>query len=180
MTAPIKLKSNLYTYGKFGKSLRETVDTDSGILYNHGKTKTKIKESDLTPDFVKIHCRDIWYMDGFLKTANVKHVAYSASHLNHLFKDDYLYISYDKQIKQNVENGITTYTGADIRISGNDIINVVNYIQLYGSTEIKSELLKVESEIWKKVEWYKNNYPDDYERIFHTKNMVNPFKSFCP
>jgi len=176
MTTPIKLKSNLYTYGKFGKSLRETLDTNSGVLYNHGKTKTKVKESDLTPDFVKIHCRDIWYMDGFLRTSNVKHVAYSASYLNHLFKDDYLYISYDRQIKQVVENGLTTYTGADIRISGNDIINVINNIGIYSTSGVQHELMKIEADIHKKVDWFRTNYPENYERIFATKEPVNVFK----
>lgn len=171
-----QLKSNLYTLGKFGKSLRETLDTDT--LYNNGKTKAKITVGDITDDYCKIHCRDIWYMDGFIRTSNIKHVTYQPSHNNHLFKDDTLYISYDRAIKPTTDGAFTTFNGADFHISGNDIVNVVSHIGRHGLPDVQHELQHVKTEIKQKAEWFRLNHPDEYERIFRTTEPVDVFKHY--
>lgn len=171
------LKSNLYTYGKFGKALRETIDTDSGTLYDRGRIKTDLGESDLTPDFCRIHNRDIWYMTGFIRTANIRHVAYLPSHLNHLFKDDYLYVSYDRPIREQDNNGVTTVTGAEYRVCGNDVVTLTKHIERFGIADVKPEIQKVKSLIKQKVEWFRQNHPEDYKRTFNTTEPVDVFKS---
>lgn len=170
------LKTNLYTLGKFGKSLRETLDTTSGQLYDRGKMKAKITVNDLTPDFVKIHCKAIWYMDGFLKLSTIRHISYEPSHLNHLLKDDSLYISYSGLIRKEVEGAFTTYKGYDFILSGNDIIHVLNALEEYGQTNIKPELQKAKAAVSKKIEWFRSTYPEDYKRIFNTDELIDIFK----
>ena len=173
------LKSNLYTYGKFGKALRETLDTDSGTLYDRGKIRSKLKPSDINPDdFCPIHCRDIWYMDGFIRTSNIRHVAYVPAHLNHLFKDDTLYISYERPIKPAKDGAFTTYSGADFHISGNDIVNVVNHAEQHGLPEIQHEIQHVKAEIREKVKWFKEHHPDEYFRVFNTNDDTDVFKHY--
>lgn len=173
-----QLKSNLYTLGKFGKNLRETIDTDSGTLYDRGKMKAKITVADLTEDYCKIHCKDIWYMDGFIKTSTIRHIAYQPSHLNHLFKDDTLYVSYERPIRQTKDGAFTVYTGADFHISGHDLVNVVNHIEKHGMPDVQHELQHVKAEIKQKVEWFRTNYPEDYHNAFLTYEPVDVFKYY--
>lgn len=172
------LKSNLYTFGKFGKSLRET--TDNGTLYDRGKMKAKITADDITDDYCKIHCRDIWYMDGFIRTSTARHIAYQPSHLNHLFKDDTLYISYDRPIRKQTDGAFTIFNGADFHISGNDIVNVINHMEQHGIPDIQHEIQHVKTEIRQKVEWFKTNHPDEYRAAFGTDEPVDVFKPHQP
>lgn len=175
MKHTVNLKSNLYTLGKFGKSLRETLDTDT--LYDRGKIKAKVSPDELSPDeYCRIHCRDIWYMDGFIRTTNIRHVAYQPSHLNHLFKDDTLYVSYERPIRPQTDGAFTTYNGADFHISGHDIVTVANHIEQHGIPDVQHELQRVKTEIRQKVEWFRTNHPDEYRAAFQTTEPVDVFK----
>ena len=49
-----RINSFIYTYGKFGKGLRETLDTENKFLYSHGRYPTKIVAEDLPEDYIKI------------------------------------------------------------------------------------------------------------------------------
>lgn len=95
-----KINSNIYTFGKFGKGFREILDTDNPYLYSHGRYPTKITADDLPEDYLEIHSRVIWYMTGFIKTSGVKEIKYTWMKENHLFKDDYVYLSYSKPIRK--------------------------------------------------------------------------------
>ncbi len=55
-----RISSYLYTHGRFGRRLRETVDTENPFLYSHGRYLTKITPEDLPEDYIKIHSRTIW------------------------------------------------------------------------------------------------------------------------
>lgn len=48
-------------------------------------------------------------MTGFVKTSGVKDLYYTYLKENHLFKDDYLYISYYKKIKGKYGNDEVRY-----------------------------------------------------------------------
>lgn len=168
-----KLKSNLYTFGKFGKSFGET--TDNGNLYDRGKIKAKLQPQDIPDDYCPIHNKTIWYMDGYIRTSNIKHVAYQPTYNNHLFKDDTLFISYERQIKTEQNGMFNVHTGADFIISGNDIVRVVKHAEQH-NPNIQNELQHVKSQIRQKTEWFKQNQPTEYNRIF-TNNEDDPFKS---
>ena len=49
-----KINANFYTKGKFGRSFRETVNTDNEYLYSMGHYSTKIREEDLPKDYIKV------------------------------------------------------------------------------------------------------------------------------
>ena len=89
-----RIGANVYTQGKFGKGLREIVDTDNPLLYSDGIYPTKLTAADLPEDYIKIHSRVIWYMKGYLRTSGIVDMMYRWVRENHLFKDDYIYISY--------------------------------------------------------------------------------------
>ena len=60
-----RIGANVYTQGKFGKGLREIVDTDNPLLYSDGRYPTKLTAADLPEDYIKIRSRVIWYMKGY-------------------------------------------------------------------------------------------------------------------
>ena len=99
-----KINPYFYTQGKFGKRFRETVDTNNEYLYSRGHYPTKIKEEDLPEDYIEFRSRVIWYMIGYLKTSGVVDMDYKALKINHLFKDDYLYISYKEKLIKIIDN----------------------------------------------------------------------------
>lgn len=95
-----RIGANVYTQGKFGKGLREIVDTDNPLLYSDGRYPTKLTAADLPEDYIKIHSRVIWYMKGYLRTSGIVDMMYRWVRENHLFKDDYIYISYHGPLKE--------------------------------------------------------------------------------
>lgn len=95
-----RIGANVYIQGKFGKGLREIVDTDNPLLYSDGRYPTKLTAADLPEDYIKIHSRVIWYMKGYLRTSGIVDMMYRWVRENYLFKDDYIYISYHGPLKE--------------------------------------------------------------------------------
>lgn len=121
-----RLNSNWYTVGKFGKRFRETMDTKNEYLYSKGRYPTKIKNEDLTEDYIEFRSRDIWYMTGYIRTSGVVDIGYTYIKENHLFKDDYLFISYKEKLKfEKSKFGFCEFINYDICICGNSIIPIL-------------------------------------------------------
>lgn len=163
-----KINSYFYTKGKFGKRLRETLDTENEYLYAQGRYPTKIKKEDLSEDYIEFKSRSIWYMTGYLKTSGIIDIDYKAIKINHLFKDDYLYISYNEKLKVEKNwlnlNDIVNY---DLCVCGNDIIPILLAIKKYSNINIDN----VKRKIYDKVDWYKENYREDYIRQFGNEDI---------
>lgn len=156
-----RIASELYTCGKFGKRWRETLDTSNPFLYSKGRYPTKIRPEDLPEDYIKIRSRSIWYMTGFLKTSGIIDIGYRWAKVNHLFKDDYVYISYGEKLRAETnEWGFTDYVNYDICICGNDIIDIVLAAERYSNYDTSH----VRAEIEKKRIWLRDNEPEEYAR----------------
>ena len=162
-----QLRSNWYTEGKFGEKYREILDTNNKYLYSQGRYHTKIKKEDLTEDYIKFKSRAIWYMTGYIRTSGVVDIGYTYIKKNHLFKDDYLYISYKEKLKfEENKLGTLQYVNYDMSICGNSIIPILLAIEVNSNVDINI----VKEKIYEKVEWYKNNYKEDYIRQFGNEN----------
>ena len=162
-----RINSYIYTYGKFGKGFREILDTENKFLYSHGRYPTKIVAEDLPEDYIKIHGRTLWYMTGFLKTSEIVDIQYKMAKLNHLFKDDYIYISYKEKLKKETDQyGYDHYTNYDACFCGPDILDIAHAVEKYSHLDI-SHIRKGMKE---KVRWLKKNEPDFYESCFHGKD----------
>ena len=156
-----RITAYLYTHGKFGRGWRETVDTDNPFLYSHGRYLTKITPEDLPEDYIKIHSRAIWYMSGYLKTSGIVDMYYTYCRENHLFKDDYIYLSYDKKLHlENTQWGFVDVVDYDVRICGNDIIDIVLAAEKYSGIDTSSVRARIEE---KRI-WLRDNEPDEYQR----------------
>ena len=155
-----KISSYLYTHGKFGRRWREIVDTDNPFLYSHGCYLTKITPADLPEDYIKIHSRAIWYMSGYLKTSGIVDMYYTYCKENHLFKDDYIYLSYNKKLHlETTQWGFVDVGDYDVCICGNDIISIVLAAEKYSGIDTSSVRARIEE---KRI-WLRDNEPDEYQ-----------------
>ena len=169
-----RLNALFYTKGKFGKNIRETLDKDNEYLYSEGKYPTKIKKEDLPDDYIEFRSRAIWYMTGYIKTSGVVDVSYKAMKINHLFKDDYLYISYHEKLKsEKNELGFEDYINYDLVVCGNDIVRILLAIEKNSKVDIEH----IKEKIYDKFYWWKDNCSDDYKRCFGEKE-VDVFEIF--
>ena len=167
-----RINSYIYTQGKFGKRIRETLDTENKFLYSHGRYPTKITAEDLPDDYIKIHSRVIWYMDGYLKTSGIVDIQYRWTKINHLFKDDFIYISYKEKLKKEVDKfGYEDYSNYDVCICGPDIMNIIHAAEKYSHLNISH----IRKGIRAKCKWLKENKPEFYEFCF-AGNDRNFFK----
>ena len=117
-----------------------TVADDGRTLLSHGRYRTKFTVEDIPEWYCKL-CRRGAYE--YVRAKGVKHLLYKPNLFhNHMFKDDFLYISYDRPIRPR-ENafGFTTFYIADNLLC----------------TGIKEE-------IEQKRVWFQKTYPDDYAR----------------
>lgn len=156
-----RIKALFYTQGKFGKEWRRTADTDNPDLYSYGRYPTKIQAEDLPEYYLPISSRSIWYMQGYLKTSGIADIGYTYCKVNHLFKDDYIYISYKEKLrKTETEWGTVKYENYDLCISGNDIVDIVLAAEKYSSIDTS----EVRSLIEEKRIWLRDNEPAEYEQ----------------
>lgn len=165
-----KLNSFLYTRGKYCRKRRYVVDNDADneFLYSKGLYHTKIKREDLSEDYIEFKSRAIWYLTGYIKTSDVIDIGYESLKINHLFKDDYLYISYKEKLKQcERREGYYEYINYDVRICGNSIISILLGIEKFSNVDTS----KVRKQILEKFNWWKENYPSDYEQSFKNKEI---------
>lgn len=155
-----KIKANLYTLRPTPtlKHYGEIMPEDkNGYLFSQGRYRTKIKAEDLPEYYIP---GTYYRTPGFLSAKGVKQMVYKPNFwINHLFKDDYLYISYDKEIKQmDTGNGIVDYVGSDILLWGWSIIDFLKGVEKYSNYDI--------SEIKKQIEFkrqtLKENHPEAY------------------
>ena len=103
----------------------------------------KIKIDDLPDWYVFGRFYKHW---GYLSAKGVKSLVYEPNRFsNHMFKDDFLYISYDAQIVPNPDRQTTwhKYTGFDEYIYGSAIISFLRAAEQYSGydiTEIKAQI----------------------------------------
>ena len=161
-----RIGSDVYTCGHFGKGWREICDTENPCLYAHGTYPTKLTAQDLPEDYIPIHSRVIWYMKGFLRTSGIVDMKYRWVKENHLFKDDYIYISYHEPLREVVDRwGFKDFENYDVCVCGNDIVDIVLAAEKYSGYDTA----EVRAEIEKKRVWLRDHEPEFYES-FHLED----------
>ena len=93
---------------------------------------------------------------GFMSAKGVKYLFYKPNYVfNHLYKDDILFISYDKEITP-VENddGFKWYEGYDYCLSGLVILDFVDAAEKYSGLDVRD----IREELAKKRAWYYETY----------------------
>ena len=132
----------------------ELVPSKDNTLWADGIYPTKIYAEDL-PEWY-LYGR-YWKKWGYISTKGVKDLYYKPNMwVNHMFKDDFLYISYDKPItKEDVENYRVEYY-----IWGWEIRDFLLMAEKYSGYDIS----KIKEQIAEKRAVYKERHPEDYKR----------------
>lgn len=145
--------AHFYMLSPIGKRYGQPNPDPQKHLLAYGIYRTKIRECDL-PD---------WYISGYMYKAHgymsakgVKHLVYKPNYLfNHLYKDDVLFISYDREITPvTTELGWDWYDGYDELLSGPVIVEFTKAVGEYSHIDVTDIL----AEMKKKEEWYRENY----------------------
>lgn len=149
--------ANLYTTRRIGLSHYQ--ESESKTLFSQGKYPTKLTYWDLPKSFLP----GVYYgTKGYLRTNKVKGLWYKPCyHTNHMFKDDFLFISYQHPISSCPLFDI--YTNPDTKyfdeaIHGGIIPHFLRFAEHYSFYDC--------SPIWDQIEakrtWLKATYPTDY------------------
>ena len=135
--------ANLYTTRRI--DLSHYKDPESKTLFSQGKYPTKLTYRDLPGCFLS---GTYYGTKGYLRTDFIKGLWYKPCyHTNHMFKDDFLYISYhDSKLYDEV-------------IFGGIIPRFLRFAEQYSLYDCTS----IWSQIEEKRTWLKANYPTDYQ-----------------
>ena len=151
-----RITSPYYTFEKIGfDNFGKNTKLANECLYSKGLYATKITESDL-PE---------WYVDGiihrrygFLSTKGVKQMVYKPRFMNHLYRDDCLYVSFKDEAAIDLDKH-GYYQGYDLVVTGHMILRYIEAAKKYSNYDI-SEL---ETALKEKEKWYAEKYPEWYK-----------------
>lgn len=164
-----------YMKGKYGKGYGELIDRDSEYLYSRGKYKTKIKEEELPEYFLKVFGKVFRYSYGYINVRDVVDIEYTKGPFNHLFKDDWVYLSYKGKIDFIISNsGYESCKNWDICVSGGDIIKIILAVEKYS----KIDVTKVKEKVNKKIRWFKENYKEEYVQALGDRDIKDIFEYY--
>ena len=125
-----------------------------GFLYSY---KTRITPTKITPQDLPESYIPVWAggYTRYINAANITSVVYKPNYVfNHVYKDDFLYISYNGPISVNLKADFRLkeerFTGEDNWIWGNDIVEFAKEIQKYSGLDMTEALKEMEE----KRKWY--------------------------
>ena len=136
----------------------KTIYGKDETLFSGGIYPTKIKADDLPEWYVWGRYYKHW---GYLSAKGVKCLVYEPCKFsNHMFKDDFLYISYDAPIIPNPDRQANwfKYAGFDEYIYGSVIVSFLRAAEKYSGYDIT----EIKAQIEDKRLWFKEHYPEDY------------------
>ena len=153
--------ANLYSESKTNSRTghRQWIYGKDGTLFSGGIYPTKITAEDLPEWYVYGRYYKHW---GYLSALGVKHLVYHpCKYSNHMFKDDCLYISYDKPIVPNTDwdKSFDRYTGFDEYIYGSALVHFLKAAEKYSGYDIT----EIKTQIEEKRLFFKSTYPEFYE-----------------
>lgn len=152
--------ANLYTEPRptWKNRSQEIAHNDDGFLLSKGKYRTKIRPEELPEWYVYGRYYKHW---GYLSAKGVTSLYYRPNYVfNHMFKDDFLYISYDKPIEPVPRHqSIFGCEGFDEYISGWNIVSFLKAAERHSNYDIS----EIKAEIEKKRQWFETAYPEFYK-----------------
>ena len=154
-TAWKRAKAPLYMPSPINRWYRDGNPNPEGHLLAYGKYRTKLYPPDLPEWYIFGY---MYKRYGYMSAKGVKHLLYKPNYaFNHLYKDDILFISYDKDILPITDNtGFAWYEGYDYCLSGPIILEFIDAAEKYSHYDVGS----IRAEIEKKKEWYNEQNKD--------------------
>ena len=155
-----KIKANLYTETKtvWRNHQHQTVQNEDGALFSKGRYKTQILQADLPEWFIE---GNFYRHRGYLSAKGVKHLIYKPNKIfDHMFKDDFLYISYKQPIVPVTDpQSVFKYDGFDEYIWGWNIVHFLKAVEKYSGYDIS----EIKEQIEQKRKWFEDAFPRFYQ-----------------
>lgn len=144
-----KMTAPFYTETKIGlKGMFCDTKLPNGYLYAKGQYKTKITAAELPEHYVHGW---IFKAIGYISVLDIKDVVYKPNyHLNHLHKDDLLYVSYDKPIIETKDELGYDIDGYDVLLNGSMVVDFIRAVRKYQSYDIEA----IANEVQKKEDFF--------------------------
>lgn len=155
-----KIKAPFYTTEQASiRSLFHDTRLPNGYLYAHGRNRTKITAEDLPEHFIPI---TVYKVQGYISVKGIVDIIYSPNyHINHLHKDDFLYISYTTPIKSEPRKysvrSELDYYDYDALLWGMNILDFIEAVRKFKTYDIEP----IAAEVIQKEKFFKENYPDE-------------------
>ena len=159
-TASRRFTAPFYTKGKYDRSSSLMQNVANEYLYSCGKYSTRITREDLPEHYVEVVNLAQGIRYSYVKTAGIKDILYTPSKVNHMFRDDYVYISYHEPLRIERVYDIEHVANADVCVRGGSIIPVLLGAEKYSGYDIS----KIKEQVEAKRLWLKEFYHDDYVR----------------
>lgn len=156
-----KINAPFYSEIRLGiSSLFNDTRLPNGWLYANGRNRTKIKPEDLPDTYIPLM---VYKVDGYIRIDGIKDIFYKPNyHINHMHKDDFLYISYSTPIKSEVDQfGHTRYYDYDALLWGGNITHFIRAIRERGTYDIEP----IAAEVIKKEIYFLDKYPEERRYI---------------
>ena len=155
-----------YTKTKLGiRNMRRDTRLPEGALYAKGRYATKITPADLPAHYIE---GTIFKVNGYISVFGIKDIVYKPNYrINHMHRDDFLYISYDRPIRSETDaRGYVFYHDYDAILWGGMIVEFIRAIRSWKSYDIES----IAEEVKKKETFFFDKYPE--ERKFYGKSNL--------
>lgn len=155
-----KIKAPFYTIEEASvRSCFQDTRLPNGWLYAKGKNRTKITAEDLPEHYIPM---TVYKVQGYISVKGIKDIVYYPNyHINHMHKDDILYISYDKSIRSEKNRFYSTeileYHDYNALLWGANIIDFIEAVRKYNSYDIEP----IAAEVIKKEKFFIEKYPEE-------------------
>lgn len=156
-----RIKAPFYTEMKLGLvSLFNDTRLPEGYLYANGRNRTKIKPEDLPEHYIPLL---VYKVNGYITVDGIKDVVYKPNYwINHMHKDDFLYISYSTPIESEVNaQGRTEYYNYDAILWGGNIVKFIREVRKHGGYNIEP----IAAEVIKKEKFFIEKYPEERQYV---------------
>lgn len=159
-----KINSKLYTFSKISYNQKDGLhyeELENNYLWANLRNPTKITPENLPEWFVKGR---FYKNHGFMSAKGVVDLVYKPNMwINHMFRDDSLYISYDKPIVEYEAESFgrirKEYKDYDYVIDGTYAVEFVAAVKKYSDFDTSA----IEKAILDKVAYYVEKFPDEHE-----------------
>lgn len=158
---PKRFNAPFYTETYIGlKGLFKDTHLPGGYLYSKGRYKTKITPDDLPGSYVSLM---VYKAFGYLSVDGVKDMVYKPNyHINHMHKDDFLYISFNSPITSTINQlGFEHYHGYDVLLWGWSIVTYIKAVREAKSYDIEA----IAEEVRRKERFFLEKYPEECQYI---------------
>lgn len=164
-----KISAPFYTEIRLGiSSLFNDTRLPNGWLYANGRNRTKIKPEDLPDTYIPLM---VFKVDGYIRIDGIKDIVYKPNyHINHMHKDDFLYISYSTPIQSDVDqHGFTRYYNYDALLWGGNISHFIRAVRERGAYDIEP----IAKEVIKKEIFFFEKYPEERQYIKSSYTLIS-------